>query len=207
MTSLTTARYRFTVYGMVPGTKSRSVISMTRKAASAVFVPCFPELPDDADPDRQRRLSRTGAQDRDFVERVGHFVVGSPIQFSAGEVFARPSPLLEEERHFCASALIMDRFNPLAFHRSCAGAGLSADNRPMNTVQGKLFYRADKRLTRKNVTYRHETFADVKSYLTSGRNPVIIYMEMARSPNCHRMVRVPGVARIGDELQDLRPIL
>lgn len=64
-----------------------------------------------------------------------HVVVRAAIEFAARLALAHTAPLLEEEPHLGAPALIADRSDPLPSHRSRAGTALAADNDPVDVAQ------------------------------------------------------------------------
>jgi hypothetical protein len=67
-----------------------------------------------------------------------HFVIRATVQFPTGQVFAHPTPLLEEERHMGAPALFQNRANPLRLHRARTGTRLTADDHLVDPVERKV---------------------------------------------------------------------
>src|SRR5581483_9440384 len=59
-------------------------------------------------------------------KRAGEVVVGSAIQEPACFLLADAAPLLEEEVHAVAEALVADVTHPVLLHRPRSGPGLTA---------------------------------------------------------------------------------
>ena len=62
-------------------------------------------------------------------------VVGLSVQLSARALLPDPSPLLEEERHASADALIANFSDPFPSQRSCTVAAFPSHNDPVDTLQ------------------------------------------------------------------------
>jgi len=61
-----------------------------------------------------------------------HFIPSVTIECSAGRFFVDAAPLLEEEGDVLCEAAVADLGDPVCFHRPGAGAGLAADDHPVD---------------------------------------------------------------------------
>ena len=65
-------------------------------------------------------------------------IVRFAFEFSPGLFLVDPAPLLEEERNFGLFAFLPDVRDPIFFHRTRTGAGLAADDNPVDFRQVQI---------------------------------------------------------------------